>query len=108
MQRKGYEQTDRVRREEGPAPERRVRLPKPAQKEKSVSLWSILKVRSAAYLSCSWQRLSARAPGSVIGRPCRMQHQVTQVTLPCQSYVYLQKWLPQFSCVVLPLHKVPD
>ncbi len=30
-------------RDEGPPPKRRDRLPKPAQAEKSVSLWSILK-----------------------------------------------------------------
>jgi hypothetical protein len=46
----------RDRREEGPPPQRRIRLPKPAQQEKSVSLWSILKVcrtKVAAPKPCS-------------------------------------------------------
>lgn len=30
-------------RKEGPAPQRRVRLPPPAQQEKPVSLWAIIK-----------------------------------------------------------------
>ena len=37
-----------VCREEGSPPRRRERLPTPAQKEKSVSLWAILKVCIAA------------------------------------------------------------
>ena len=72
-------------REEGPPPQRRIRLPKPAQQEKSVSLWSILKVGIAAPEPAPRQLPWWRA------RPSHMYNMLLSpaacgLALPCETH----------------------
>ena len=89
-------------REEGPPPHRRERLPPPAQKEKSVSLWAILKVRASRPLEAThtmdWLLL-ARELQHIIAV---VHHRARHVSSMLRGIFRGQYLLPRLTVVPLP------